>query len=55
MDDGIYTIYDTSNNIYRQYNLYEIKDQYNNLFKNQNINKNQTKNYMTTFFYNSQY
>lgn len=31
MDDGIYTIYDTSNNIYRQYNLYEIRDQYNNL------------------------
>ena len=31
MDDGIYTIYDTSNNIYRQYNLYEIRDQFNNL------------------------
>ena len=26
---GIYTIYDKDNNIYRQYNLYEIKDQYN--------------------------
>lgn len=31
MDDGIYTIYDDSNNIYRQYNLYEIRDQFNNL------------------------
>lgn len=31
MDDGIYTLYDTSNNIYRQYNLYEIRDQFNNL------------------------
>jgi hypothetical protein len=31
MDDGIYTIYDSNNNIYKQYNLYEIKDQFNNL------------------------
>jgi hypothetical protein len=29
IDDGIYTIYDTQNNIYRQYNLYEIRDQFN--------------------------
>jgi len=31
IDDGIYTIYDTQNNIYRQYNLYEIRDQFNAL------------------------
>ena len=31
MEDGIYTIYDSSNNIYKQYNLYEIKDQFNTL------------------------
>jgi hypothetical protein len=31
MDDGIYTIYDSNNNIYKQYNLYEIRDQYNSL------------------------
>lgn len=31
MDDGIYTIYDSNNNIYKQYNLYEIRDQFNNL------------------------
>ena len=31
IDDGIYTIYDYTNNIYRQYNLYEIRDQYNEL------------------------
>ena len=31
MDDGVYTLYDTDNNIYRQYNLYEIRDQYNHL------------------------
>jgi hypothetical protein len=31
MEDGIYTLYDTQNNIYRQYNLYEIRDQFNEL------------------------
>jgi hypothetical protein len=29
MEDGIYTMYDNNNNIYKQYNLYEIKDQFN--------------------------
>lgn len=31
IDDGIYTIYDSENNIYRQYNLYEIRNQFNEL------------------------
>lgn len=31
IDDGIYTIYDSTNNIYKQYNLYEIRDQFNKL------------------------
>ena len=31
IDDGIYTIYDSENNIYKQYNLYEIRDQFNEL------------------------
>lgn len=31
IDDGIYTIYDSQNNIYRQYNLYEIRNQFNAL------------------------
>ena len=26
---GIYTIYDKDNNIYKQYNLFEIKDDFN--------------------------
>jgi hypothetical protein len=26
---GVYTIYDNNNNIYRQYNLYEVKDEFN--------------------------
>ena len=28
MDDGIYTIYDFDKNIYKQYNLFEIKDEF---------------------------
>jgi hypothetical protein len=31
IEDGIYTIYDSNNNIYKQYNLYEIRDQFNDL------------------------
>jgi len=29
ISSGIYTIYDKENNIYKQYNLYEVKDQFN--------------------------
>lgn len=29
ISSGIYTIYDKNNNIYKQFNLYEIKDQFN--------------------------
>lgn len=31
IEDGIYTIYDNQNNIYKQYNLYEIRDDFNKL------------------------
>jgi hypothetical protein len=31
IEDGIYTIYDGQNNIYKQYNLYEIRNQFNEL------------------------
>jgi hypothetical protein len=31
IEDGIYTLYDSNNNIYKQYNLYEIKDQFDEL------------------------
>jgi hypothetical protein len=31
IDDGIYTIYDSNNNIYKQYNLYEIRNNFNEL------------------------
>jgi hypothetical protein len=29
VSSGIYTIYDNNNNIYKQYNLYEVKDEFN--------------------------
>jgi len=29
IESGIYTVYDGSNNIYKQWNLYEVKDEYN--------------------------
>jgi hypothetical protein len=29
VSQGIYTIYDNNNNIYKQYNLYEVKDELN--------------------------
>jgi hypothetical protein len=28
LEDGIYTIYNFTNQIYKQYNLYEVKDQF---------------------------
>jgi hypothetical protein len=31
IDDGIYTLYDSNNNIFKQYNLFEIRDQFNSL------------------------
>ena len=51
IDDGIYTIYDTSNNIYKQYNLYEIRDQLNDLLyevrQDRGDNIDFTKNFET--------
>ena len=31
IEDGIYTIYDSGGNIYRQYNLFEVRDSFNEL------------------------
>jgi hypothetical protein len=49
IDDGIYTIYDSDNNIFRQYNLYEIRDQFNALLyevrQNRGDNIDRTKNF----------
>ncbi len=49
IDDGIYTIYDSQNNIYRQYNLYEVRDQFNALLyevrQNRGANIDTSKNF----------
>lgn len=49
IDDGIYTIYNFNNQIYKQYDLYEIKDRYNGkpLFevREQRTNIDFTKNF----------
>jgi hypothetical protein len=31
IEDGVYTIYDSAGNIYRQYNLFEVRDNFNEL------------------------
>lgn len=49
IDDGVYTIYDSQNNIYKQYNLYEIRDQFNALLyevrQNRGANIDFSKNF----------
>ncbi len=40
VEDGIYTIYDQNNNIYKQYNLYEIKDDVNETLYEVRENRN---------------
>jgi hypothetical protein len=40
IDDGIYTIYDSNNNIFRQYNLFEVRDQFNALLYEVRQNRN---------------
>ena len=51
IDDGIYTIYDSQNNIYRQYNLYEIRNEFNALLyevrQNRGTNIDFSKNFTT--------
>ena len=47
---GIYTIYDNNNNIYKQFNLYEIKDDLNDTLYEVRQNKtdiDQTLNFDT--------
>ena len=51
IEDGVYTIYDSQNNIYKQYNLYEIRDQFNELLyevrQDRGSNIDYTKNFTT--------
>lgn len=49
IEDGIYTLYNRDLNIYKQYNLYEIRDEFNNLLfevrENRNDNIDFSKNF----------
>lgn len=51
IEDGIYTMYDSNNNIYKQYNLFEIRDQFNALLyevrQDRGTNIDFTKNFTT--------
>jgi hypothetical protein len=49
IDDGIYTIYDSNNNIFRQYNLYEIRDQFNSLLYEVRQNRNNNIDFSKSF------
>ena len=49
IDDGIYTIYDTQNNIYKQYNLYEVRDQFNALLYEVRQNRNDNIDFSKNF------
>ena len=49
MEDGIYTIYDSQDNIYQQYNLYEIKDEFNNLLYEVRQNRNNNIDFSKNF------
>ena len=49
IDDGIYTVYDSAGNIYKQYNLFEVRDNFNELLyevrQNRGNNIDFTKNF----------
>jgi hypothetical protein len=51
IEDGVYTMYDSQNNIYKQYNLFEIRDQFNELLyevrQDRGSNIDYTKNFTT--------
>ena len=49
IEDGIYTIYDSDNNIYKQYNLYEIKDQFNSLLYEVRQNRGENIDFSKAF------
>ncbi len=49
IDDGIYTIYDKNNNIYQQYNLYEIRNEFNELLYEVRSNRNNNIDFSKNF------
>jgi hypothetical protein len=49
MEDGIYTIYAPQNNIYQQFNLYEIKDEFDNLLYEVKQNRGENIDFSKSF------
>ena len=49
IDDGIYTIYDSDNNIYKQYNLFEVRDQFNELLYEVRQDRNNNIDFSKSF------
>ena len=49
MEDGVYTMYDDNNNIFKQYNLYEIRDQYNALLYEVRENRDNNIDFSKSF------
>jgi len=49
IEDGIYTIYDNQLNIYKQYNLFEIRDEFNNLLYEVRQNRNDNIDFSKNF------
>lgn len=49
IEDGVYTLYDRELNIYKQYNLYEIRDEFNNLLYEVRENRNDNIDFSKNF------
>ena len=49
IEDGIYTLYDSAGNIYKQYNLFEIRDTFNELLYEVRQDRNNNIDYSKNF------
>lgn len=49
IEDGVYTLYNKDLNIYKQYNLYEIRDEFNNLLYEVRENRNENIDFSKNF------
>ena len=49
IEDGVYTLYDTTGNIYKQYNLFEIRDNFNELLYEVRQDRNNNIDYSKNF------
>jgi hypothetical protein len=49
IEDGIYTLYDTAGNIYKQYNLFEIRNNFSELLFEVRQDRNNNIDYSKNF------